>query len=402
MPFVDDTIRHGVFSAVASSGGSYGRLLENSLFVIENAMTSTRAQETIELSVDQDWSQLIDEAINEQDPLIANFKITRCHYGLSAALAKAIGKNAGANFHSWGVWGSRKAGVTIRQEDKDQASRDAIIVASTVGALVGLVVGYLFASPLNLAIWMSIVLWMLMGAFVGGWCGLALARYTRREASRLVLHGNRIVLDDIGRATALYLRHVSESGKEGSFDQFSSQLRDGPTETEGQDLLKRAFQYYDKARLASVEETRHQAAYFANCLAILHEHIRLQPYISKSMPFFIRKCVTERLMTFSVGDEVLAVHEDVPAIDQEAFPPTLVDLKIAELNEFLNGTEGWDVARDDLRNTGASDWTKIKQRMGYIVNLFRSRHLLSEVTASPYSPEQMASIAAGKLPDRPW
>jgi len=38
---------------------------------------------------------------------------------------------------SWAVWGSRKAGVTIRQEDLDSAIRDAFVVAGGVGVATG-------------------------------------------------------------------------------------------------------------------------------------------------------------------------------------------------------------------------------------------------------------------------
>ena len=95
-------------------------------------------------------------------------------------------------------------------------------------------------------------------------------------------------------------------------------------------------------------------------------------------------------------------HEDVPPIDADDFPSSLQKLNDPELLTFLNGADGWDVNRDSLKNTKASDWTNIKQRMGYIVNLFRSRHLDQQVVASPYSAEQFAAIDSGRLPSRPW
>ena len=347
----------------------------------------------------------ISAAIDSSDPLISNFRITRCHYLLSQALRQAIGESAGANFHSWGVWGSRKAGVTIRQEDKDQASRDATLVAGIVGLLVGVGVGYF--CPVLLTGLGNVVLWAVIGCVTGGYTGLLLARYTRRAASRLVLEGNRIVLDDIGRATARYLDHLATSPAESDIEKFVSTLRVGPTDQGGQDLLRSAFRYYDKARLASNVQQKHEFAYAANCFAILHEHIRLQPLIARSLPFLIKKCVTQRLMTFSVGEETLSVHEDVPPIDTDEFPSTLQVLSDPKILEFLNGEDGlevngWDVNHGSLKNTKASDWTNIRQRMGYIVNLFRTRHLDAQVVAAPYTAEQLIEIEAGRLPSRPW
>ena len=345
--------------------------------------------------------QLITESLDEPDPVLCNFKITRCHYLLGKELERVIGGDSGANFHSWAVWGSRKAGVTIRQEDKDQAGRDATIVAGIVGLIVGVIVGYFWSNFSTHALTASIATWSFIGLVCGGFCGYQLALYTRRAASALILEGNKIVLDDIGRVTARYLQHVDRN-PDAPIDDFLGELRPGPTEEKGQGLLAKAFANYDSARRSDDQKTRHEACYFANCLAILHEHIRLQPLISASLPFLIKKCVTERLMTYSVGREQLAVHEDVPPLDDVVFPPTLEKLQHQELLEFLEGADGWGVGRNDLKNTAACDWTILRQRMGYVVNLFRSRHLSGEVTASPYCDQQFDAIANDRLPERPW
>ncbi|MHB8862955.1 MAG: hypothetical protein ACYC6N_11160 [Pirellulaceae bacterium] len=354
------------------------------------------------------WNALITDAIETPNPVLSNFKITRVHYLLSCALQDTLGPPAGPNFHSWAVWGSRKAGITIRQEDKDQASRDASFVAGMVGAVVGIGAGWLFATPSGATMLWSILLWMIIGVLIGGYCGYLLAGYTRRAAARLILEGNRIVLEDIGRETARYLDYVSRSESEGNkrnsqFRLFLQGFRAGRTELGSQDLLHRAFEQYETSRRSPDNlKLQHECNYFANCLAVLHEHIRLQPYISKSLPFLIRKCVTQRLMTYSVGATQLAVHEDVPPLTPVLFPESLVALGNAELREFLDGPDGWDVGRGQLKNTRANDWTKLRDRMGYIVNLFRTQHLAVHVVSPPYSEEQLRAIAAGRLPSRPW
>ncbi|REJ96791.1 MAG: hypothetical protein DWQ34_03265, partial [Planctomycetota bacterium] len=302
-----------------------------------------------------DWDTLITEAIETPDAVLSNFRITRVHYLLSTALQEAVGPDAGANFHSWAVWGSRKAGITIRKADKDQASRDAMIVAGVVGGAVGAIVGWLTASTAGWSITAAMGLWVPAGTLAGGGCGRLLAAYTRNAASRSILEGNRTVLDDIGRLTARYLAYAAAVPQPSSadFDEFLAKFTPGPTDEGGQDLLRRAFEQYEAARRSSDPKVRHEANYFANCLAVLHEHIRLQPYISRSLPFLIKKCVTERLMTYSVGKKQLAVHEDVPPLAGEPFPATLKDLQNKELNEFLNGPHGWDPGRGTLANTRA-------------------------------------------------
>ncbi|MEM1224933.1 MAG: hypothetical protein AAGJ40_04520 [Planctomycetota bacterium] len=304
--------------------------------------------------IKQDWDRLISDCVDSTDPVLCNFSITRAHFLLSEALRDAIGADSGANFHSWAVWGSRKAGVTIRQEDKDQASRDATLVAGIVGALVGLAVGYGLAGLLGHSAAMYMIIWALIGTLSGGFCGFLLAGYTRRSASGLVLRGNQIVLDDIGRGTAQYLAYVSKHPSEHherDFAAFRGALRKGRTESGGQDLLDAAFGQYELARTSDDEKQRQEATYYANCLAILHEHIRLQPLISGSMPFLIRRCVTQRLMTFNIGSECLAVHEDVPPLNDAAFPPSLMELTNEGLLRFLNGPEGWDVSQERLQKT---------------------------------------------------
>ena len=107
-------------------------------------------------------------------------------------------------------------------------------------------------------------------------------------------------------------------------------------------------------------------------------------------------------MTYSVGEQLLSVHEDVPPLGDVDFPPTLATIESTEVQEFLNGREGWDTGRDSLKNTKACDWTKIDQRMAYVVNLFRTRHLEPNVVAAPYSGEQLDAIAENQRPARPW
>ena len=84
------------------------------------------------------WAREIAEAIETSDPSLSNRRITLVHYRLSQVLHAVTGTDAGANFHTWAVWGSRKAGVTIRQEDLTSAIRNATVVAGIVGLIVGL------------------------------------------------------------------------------------------------------------------------------------------------------------------------------------------------------------------------------------------------------------------------
>jgi hypothetical protein len=59
----------------------------------------------------------------------------------------------------------------------------------------------------------------------------------------------------------------------------------------------------------------------------------------------------------------------------------LHELSSRELANFLNGETGWG---GDLEISPARDWTNIRERMRYIVQLFRVMHLEQSVFSEPY------------------
>lgn len=333
------------------------------------------------------WEREIADAIETSDPSLSNRRITLVHYKLSQVLHVVTGTDAGANFHTWAVWGSRKAGVTIRQEDLGEALRNATVVAGIVGFLVGLAVSSLsIAFGFTALPWVVVLPSALLGMVCGALTGRWIATYSRREAARLILEGNRIVLDDIGKQTARFVAmfHDKSEADPSSLEAFLAELRTGDTASGGQDLLRQAFTNYYTARYAADKKQKHEAAYFANCLAVLHEHIRLEPYIKRSMPYIIRKCATKRLMQFDIGKVKLRVSEEVPTLAGVPFPESLHELSSVELSNFLNGANGWG---GDLVTSPARDWTRIRERMRYIVQLFRVMHLDPSIFSEPYNPD---------------
>lgn len=312
----------------------------------------------------------IDQAVSIKDPAECNRAITQCHYHLSQALRRTIGLDTGANFHSWAVWGSKKAGVTIRQEDLDQAKDDAM----RAGGVSGLVVAGAVAKFLEQVTGRG--LWYWVGSVTGPVCGAQVGKmmaiHSRRKASELVLEGNKLVLNDIGRTTGSFVERFVDGIDEAGLKSFLETLSDP--------LLRRAFQAYGEAALAESDEKKHQACYFGNCLAILFEHQKLQKYIEGAMPVVVRRCVTKRLLTFDIGTRKLSVSQDISGGLDSTFPPTLSELRHEELKRFLLK---WNDDLTSNRRTAASDWTSLKQRMRYIVDLFRCFHLDSDVVSAP-------------------
>jgi hypothetical protein len=136
----------------------------------------------------------------------------------------------------------------------------------------------------------------------------------------------------------------------------------------------------------------------ANLLAILHEHERLEPYIDASVPHPVRRFVTRHLLGFTVGAEAMRVSRDVPSRGPAPFPDTLRTIESPELDRLLRGPQGWDRTPNSVVGSAAHDWTKLSDRVNFIVDLFRSRQNDPELFRAPYSPWQRDMIIAGRVP----
>ena len=343
------------------------------------------------------WQREIAAAISIEDDVLCNLRITLAHYQLSELLRQLIGNEAGANFHTWAVWGSKKAGETIRQEDTRRLQLLTILVTAIPGlALIAFGVSPARASILSLVL---IGFGLLLAIVPTVWLRRVLNR-TKRQ----ILAGNIIVLEDIGNVSARFAQalHDRRLADDGAWERFAATLRPGRPEAGGQALLSRAFLCYHRARHESDIDKKHEHMFLGNCYAILHEHIRLQPYIHAAMPGPFRRLITARLLSFYLGQESLQVRADVPAGQLEPFPDTLKELDNPELIAFLEGMEGWDRTPNRLKDSHAEDWGELQDRMNFIVDLFRTRHLSPEISARPFTDAQEADLRAGRLPTGPF
>ncbi|HEY4381735.1 MAG TPA: hypothetical protein VGN01_15405 [Acidobacteriaceae bacterium] len=318
------------------------------------------------MTTSERWTRAIEDACAEPDGSRSNQRITILHYLLSEALAGGLGREGGPNFHSWAVWGSRKAGYTIRQEDLDTAVRNATVTAGVAGCLIGAATGVLAGHALHLSPdSVTAAIGAGIGALSGGWTGRWLAVWSRGKAAKLVLKGNRLVIQDIGEQSARFLEMLESGAAPEARAAFFAGLRAGSSEQHGQDRLATAFRSYLVAFDASDLEAKRAAMIAGNCEIVYHEHIRLEPYIRRAMPFIIRRCATQRWMFYKIGNRELTVSADLPGI---ATP------------------------------TGARNWAKIEERMRYVFALFRKFHTAPEVFSAPYTELEMARIAQSARP----
>ena len=332
------------------------------------------------------WQDQIDLAISSSDPILANVRITAAHYQLSLALRQILGPDTGANFHTWATWGSKKAGQTIRQEDVPHLG----IVAFVVGGCLGLLVAAVAAQQPGA----SRLLACAAGILLGGSGFSTLAQRRRDHASRMILDGNSMVLDDIGRQTARFVDFFQGYPKPDPqrLADFLAFLQPGPSAAGGQDLLKKAFTHYYRARHAPDRAQRHDHMVLANLYAILHEHLRLQPYIAGAMPRLARWLITRYLLAFSLGPRTLSVSADVVPCDGGALLPSGAS---AELQAFLGA---WGCVGGGLLGSHADNWADLHDRMTFICALFRTGHGDHGLFAAPYTDTQWAELAAGRVP----
>jgi hypothetical protein len=342
------------------------------------------------------WDAQIDAVVQlaAEDPRLCNLRVTLAHHELACALRRLTGDDSGASFHTWAVWGSKKAGSTIRQEDV----RWLRPAAAGLGGLAG---GGATAAARRRRGGGGRTAPLIAATLGAGSLRTGAGRLLT-NASSSILEGNVTVLDDIGRQTARFVSTfwACESRDEDRLTEFSRGLRPGETRNGGQELLRHAYEHYLDASLEDDPERRDEHMLLANLLAILHEHWRLEPYIDASIPPPFRRLVTGHLLRFTAGSHALSVSRDVPG-GAKLFPKTLRTIENAELEQFLYGKEGWDRTPDTVRGSAAGDWTEIADRMNFICDLFRTRHADPSLFDPPYSAEQRDLALAGQMPPAP-
>jgi hypothetical protein len=341
------------------------------------------------------WETQIDAAAGTPYPALCNLRVTLTHYELSLALHSVTGPASGANFHTWAVWGSKQAGHTIRRDDVPFVP----VAAAGLGAALGVgASGGFTCGSLGRRVATS-----LAGGVVGAVALNRGAEALLGSAAGQILGGNVTVLAEIGRQSARFVSAFArpDDRTEQRLEDFLGGLRPGPASEGGQELLRGAYRHYFDASREADPDRRDELMLCANLLAILQEHERLEPYIDASMPHPFRRLVTERILGFTVGAQAMRVDQDVSAAGRSPFPETLRTIESPDLRALLDGPHGWDRTPDSLAGSAAHDWTKLSDRMNFIVDLFRTRQSDPSVFTPPYAAWQREMIVAGDVPTGP-
>ena len=372
--------------------------------------------------------EAVERIASLQNPVIRNLEITECYADLSVAMRARTG--GAADWCTFATWASRQAGSTIRGEDLVAAFQRHLGTRSWMTAPLAscsrmLLQKGLFQPETTLGRIASDI-HTPFDAF--------------ERASAKVAEGNLKVFAEIGREFARFMATVPLDAREDSpeFATFAAGLRSG-LPPEGQDLLREAFAHYQHQRVEIDPTARSAWILLANLEIGLHEQTRLQPQIaaavdapldtvkdlgarvihrlipgSRNWPRILhspaaglagwiarrvrreaaavtRDVVTEAMMVLALPNVVLALGKNLDAPLPAVFsgPPL----------PFLERLTGeYDPCPPGGIACAASDWCDLKQRMHYIVHLFRAYADERSLFSRPFTADQVARFRAGQIP----
>jgi hypothetical protein len=362
------------------------------------------------------------------DRVIRNLAITACYAELATAMRSRLG--AASDWCTFATWASRQAGSTIRGEDLHERlarrlGRRARVLAPLQSIYRALLRRGLFNPETRL--------------------GRAVAAIHTpfdafERASEAVAVGNLKVFEEIGAEFSRFLAEVPPDAAPGSaaLTAFASRLRPGAA-PDGQQLLGEAFVHYQQARLDADPAARAAWALLANLKIGLHEQTRLQPEIaravdaplttardlgarvlhrlipsSRRLPNLLktpayatvgwvamrvhraataitREVVTEAMMVLALPTGVLALGRNL----ETPVPPVFRGAPHAVLESFIRE---YDPCPPGTSECGADDWCNLRQRMHYILHLFRANAEEPRLWIPPFTSEQVVSFRAGIVP----
>jgi len=360
-----------------------------------------------------------------QDPVARNLAITQGYHDLSNALGDMLGKE-NANWATFGTWASKQAGESIRQEDLPKFFMNVIKGSGAVGEKLAKMDDVMRKLGLPA---------LPLGDIAAG------AQDALNKVSGAIAEGNQFVFREIGQEFARFVDTFKDAPK---YDQAQvDKFLDGiPAE---KPLLKEAFAAYAKAQFEQDPNKKAELMLLGNNKIGLHEQTQLTPFIEKALnapvketfkkildqtidagikalPFPLeqgakllkktglvdaaadqlvdalagafRRFSTEHMMKLAVPGGALKIGNDLPppaGYEQTIFPPHLRSIENPELRAVLKEL---DRSPDSLQGTGAKDWSKLDQRMNYIIDLFRSRQADPHLFDPPFG-------RAGRYPVAP-
>ena len=375
----------------------------------------------------------IDRIAAITNPVIRNLWITDSYCKLSTVISKRTGPIA--NWCTFATWASKQAGQTIRGEDFKRTVETALCDDPVIERSIAIIAG--LAKQLGNAHTQQHIQNSVVGILIHS---------TIKQTSEAVARGNKKVFEEIAREFSRFINACmgDDAYNIATINNFCTQLKDGDPPG-GQAYLKSAFRRYYESLFESDLKKRTELCFLANLEIGFHEQNRLQPEIAESLDApsanlhslpaslfdilfpkksilgkvlsvfrnftpktnllnkelqllmakvqeHLRKIITAELMTLTLppGNR-LHLGRDLVA----TYPVNLQQLQNLELVALLARI---DTTQNSLKESGATDWANLQERLHYITDLFRCYHEKTELFSEAFSIEQLTFLNEGKLP----
>lgn len=353
----------------------------------------------------------------EANPVLRNLWITQCYHDLCVDLSRVVAAG-NANWSTFATWASKTAGISIRGQELPRVMLDVLRDEARLRPRLGPLFAWVYRhTGIDVDLFGE-------------------AHTTIQRVSEDVAEGNLKVFAELAPLFARFIDVMDAPAAEQQprLQTFLDALRPGPSDAEGQAVLRQAFSNYAAAAGESDATVKAQLVLLANCQIGLHEQTRLQSAIKAAMdapvatiiteglgkqfpiwlafvllwPFGVRRekvravirseweCVATRFsMTLSLPDgRTLPLGGDaIPWPSQ--IPEPLQTLSNPELLALL-ATFGDDVQR--LSTRGAHNWSDLRQRMGFICELFRCQQQNPALFTEAFSDAVRTDLARGIVP----
>jgi hypothetical protein len=362
------------------------------------------------------------------DPALRNLKITQGYHDLKVAWTRLLGTR-NVSWCAYATWASKTAGTFIRGEEVPGLIRNYLAGSSHITDALGHANGRLSGVHEHASV-------------DHGFVHDTIAHVVR-DITAHVAQGNLIVFQELAPLYAAWLetfptRPTAFDTKQ--IDAFIAKyFTPGAVDQGGQDLLIQAFRTYYDAMLETDVGKKAQQIFLANALVGYHEQIRLQDPIVGSLnaplvdiflhkarahaqtrpPSLFHRAIdaivddvlhplarriekewqdvsTRWLMSLTLPDVVLHLGKDVvPLSATQMFPDELARATFEPLVALLARL---DRVTDSVAGSAAQDWGMLADRMGFVVDFFRSRQQDASLYRQPFTDEQVAAFTAGTMP----
>lgn len=355
----------------------------------------------------------LDTIISQKNLLVRNLQITQGYHEVALLLGKFL-SFSNVNWFGFGTYASKTAGRAIRHETLPGALKSALIRSA----------GYD-----NTYLYFDQVLEHNPQAATAN----NLLANVLTQVSLLLSKGNLLIFSELAWP---FVDLVHQFGKTWSPDYTQlNQLLDkhftpGPFDSGGQDWLRESLTAFYQARFQTDRKQKAELIFMGNILLALHEQSRLQPVIEQTLavPFdlfaeglipetnkemgwfksklanrafnfsreMVLRSVTRMWMTYTLPHREMKLGQDVIApTGLINFPPELLVLEHPRCRAIVGQ---FDTDVDTLAGSKAVNWARLEDRMGFIIDFFRSYQKDKRLFTPPFQENQVAAIKAGHFP----